>query len=88
MKNVDINKLCGKMEFRQRVKVAEILGVIENDFNGHVPLQNLLNKRMKEKYGWGNKTTRRKLEQLEELGLLIRVHGPSKLTKGYVLKDV
>ena len=70
----------------EKVRLAQLLGVIINDYNGFVPTEKSICESMTEKYHWGNKTTRKKLQDLETLDLIsCQRPGNEKWKKEYTL---
>jgi hypothetical protein len=63
-----INNTCN--DFYLKVSLVRLLEVIRKEFKGHVSSENKLSKVMKARYGWGNKTTRKRLATLESMGII------------------
>ncbi len=79
-----INNKC--TDFYEKVCLVRLLEVIRTEFKGHVTSENKLSTVMKNRYGWGNKTTRKRLDELETLGLLsLNRSGKNRWTKEYRL---
>lgn len=73
-------------DFHIRLGLVRLLEVISNDFMGHVSSENKLSEAMKAKYGWGNKTTRKRLDTLQALGIVtMNRTGKNRWTKEYYL---
>lgn len=51
--------------------LKQLVGIIENDFNGCAPSQTDLVKKVKEVLDWGRHTTRRKIKELQEAKILL-----------------
>jgi hypothetical protein len=80
----EINKKC--TDFYLKVSLVRLLDVIRHDFQGHVSSENKLSIKMKKKYGWGNKTTRKRLGTLESMGLITQFRSKEdQWTKEYLL---
>jgi len=73
-------------DFHIRLGLVRLLIVISQDFKGHVSSENKLSAAMKAKYGWGNKTTRKRLDTLQTLGIVtMNRTGKNQWTKEYRL---
>jgi hypothetical protein len=82
----EINNNCN--DFYLKVCLVRLLDVIRHDFHGHVRSENKISTIMKKKYGWGNKTTRKRLGTLESMGLITQFRSEEdQWTKEYLLRE-
>jgi hypothetical protein len=68
-----INESC--QDFYLRISLVRLIAVIRDDFGGYVGSENKISTAMKDRYGWGNKTTGKRLDTLQSLGLITITQG-------------